>query len=306
MLLAVLSLITLTMPVTQQTDTVIPVRAGTRLKVENFNGETVVRTWDKSAIHIVADGDSRSRLDIRNLGSLLTVKSESRYGPPRNVEYEITVPAKTDLDISGVYNNVTIEGVQAGINVETVNGDIDVRGGDGNISLKSVEGDVTLSDAKGRITLSSVNQDVRVENANGDITVDAVNGSVTMERITSASVAATTVNGDVIYDGVIQDGGQYTLNTHNGDVSIGMAPTTNATVEVSTFNGEFETDFPVMLSHTSRNRFSFVLGTGSSRISLESFQGTIRLHRPGEASRGDRGRSEREKQKYKNKHRDQE
>ena len=44
MLLGVLSLLTLAMPVMQQTDTVIPVRAGTRLKIENFNGETVVRT----------------------------------------------------------------------------------------------------------------------------------------------------------------------------------------------------------------------------------------------------------------------
>ena len=303
MLLGVLTVLTLAMPVVQQTDTVIPVRAGTRLKIENFNGETTVRTWEKSAIRIVADGDSRNRLDIRNLGSLLTVKSESRYGPPRNVDYEITVPAKTELDITGVYNDVTIEGVQAGINVETVNGGIDVTGGDGNISLKSVEGDVSLTDAKGRITLSSVNQDVRLINANGDITVDAVNGSITMERITSASVGATTVNGDVTYDGVIQDGGQYTLNTHNGDVSIGMAPTTNATVEVSTFNGEFETEFPVMLSHTSRNRFSFVLGTGSSRISLESFQGTVRLHRPGESTRGGHDRF---RHKEKNKHRDRE
>src|ERR1051326_3209806 len=110
MLLTVFGLVALSLP--QQADTVIPVRAGVRLQVENFNGATTVRTWDKSAIRIVADGDDRGRLDIRNLGTVLSVKSQSRYGPPRNVEYQITVPARTDLTISGVNNDITVEGVQ--------------------------------------------------------------------------------------------------------------------------------------------------------------------------------------------------
>src|SRR5262245_39932355 len=266
MLLGVVAMVALSMPVTQQADTVIPVRAGTRLKIENFNGETVVRTWEKSAIRIVADGDERNRLDIRNLGSLVSVKTESRYGSPRSVDYQITVPARTDLDISGVYNDVTVEGVQGGVQVETVNGSIDVRGGDGFISLKSVEGDVSLADAKGRISLSSVNQDVQGRNLSGDISVDAVNGGVSLEQIVSSSVNVTTVNGDVSYGGVIQDGGQYSLNTHNGDVDISVPQTSNVSVEVSTYNGEFDAGFPVPLTRISRNRFSFVLGSGSARL----------------------------------------
>jgi hypothetical protein len=97
MLLEVMTLVAFAMPVTQQADTVIPVRAGTRLQVENFNGETVVRTWDRPAIRIVADGDERSRLEIRNLGALLSVKSQSRNGAPRSVDYQITVPVRTDV-----------------------------------------------------------------------------------------------------------------------------------------------------------------------------------------------------------------
>src|SRR4051812_32538413 len=89
-------------PADQQSDTVIAVRPGTRIQVENFQGTTAVRTWDKNAIRIVADGDDRNRLDVRNLGTVLTVKSQSRYGPPRNVEYQITVPVRTDLTIKGV------------------------------------------------------------------------------------------------------------------------------------------------------------------------------------------------------------
>src|SRR5579872_5374158 len=152
MLLTLFGLVALSFP--QQADTVIPVRAGVRLQVENFNGATTVRTWDKSAIRIVAEGDERARLDIRNLGTVLSVKSQSRYGPPHDVDYTITVPVRTELSINGVNNDITVEGVQAGIDAETVNGEIDVRGGDGFITLKSVDGQVRLADATGRITVS--------------------------------------------------------------------------------------------------------------------------------------------------------
>src|SRR2546430_1585183 len=97
-----ISLVILAPPPGPQSGTATAVRPGTRLQVENFQGETVVRTWDKNAIHIVADGDDRNRLDLRNLGTVLTVKSQSRYGPPRHVEYQITVPVRTELTIKGV------------------------------------------------------------------------------------------------------------------------------------------------------------------------------------------------------------
>jgi hypothetical protein len=55
---------------------------------------------------------------------------------------------------------------------------------------------------------------------------------------------------------------------------------------VSTFSGDFESDFPVPLRETRKGRrFSFSLGSGSAQVSLESFQGTIRLVRPGHAPR---------------------
>jgi hypothetical protein len=63
-------------------------------------------------------------------------------------------------------------------------------------------------------------------------------------------------------------------------------------VAVSTFNGEFESEFPVPLRGTRKGKgFNFSLGSGSAQVTLESFQGTIQLVRPGsekEHTRDDR------------------
>ncbi len=60
---------------------------------------------------------------------------------------------------------------------------------------------------------------------------------------------------------------------------------------VSTFNGEFESEFPVPLSGTRKGKgFNFTLGSGSAQVTLESFQGPIQLLRPGSAKDKDGGK----------------
>ena len=178
------------------------------------------------------------------------------------------------------------------MSVETVQGDVSVDGGDGLVSLQSVQGSVSLRGAKGRLDVRSVNEDVYVSESSGEVTAETVNGDVTLSRVDASGLTATSVNGDLDYDGPIRNGGRYALSTHNGDVTVSVAQGTNAAVAVSTFNGEFESEFPVPLSGTRKGKgFSFTLGSGSAQVTLESFQGTIQLIRPG--GRADRERKER-------------
>jgi DUF4097 and DUF4098 domain-containing protein YvlB len=115
-----------------------------------------------------------------------------------------------------------------------------------------------------------------------------VNGDVELNRVDATSLDAGTVNGDLAYDGPIRSGGRYTLASHNGDITLAVAENASALVTVSTFGGEFESDFPVPVRETRKGRrFSFSLGSGSAQVSLESFQGTIRRGRPGHLGRSD-------------------
>jgi hypothetical protein len=245
----------------------------------------VVGTWNRNEIRVQAEHGMRDRVEIRVLGSVVTVKSQSRMGPPRGVDYRVTVPAQTDLRVSGVYQDVTIDGLQGSVEASTVNGDVTLRGGTGFVSLKSVEGDVHASGARAKLVLESINADAHVENSEGDIQATSTNGDVTMHGIVSSNVSAASVNGDVVYDGSVTDGGYYDLSTHNGDVTMSFPENANATVSVETFQGEFEPPFAVRVTQMRKNRFTFVSGSGSARINLESFQGTIRMARPGEIRR---------------------
>ena len=267
------------MPAAQ--DTVVPVERGTRLHVENHRGEVSVSTWSRDAVRVVAvDLGDRQRLAVTPSGSVLRVRPDGSRGP-QDAELEITIPAWMDLRVEGNQLDVTVRAGEGEVAIETVGGDVVVQGGAGLVSVRTIQGEVSITGARGRIEAVSVNEDVTLRDIGGDLYVETTNGDISLQQIRSTSARATTVNGDIDYDGTIRDGGRYIFATHNGDMSITVPADANATVTVSTYHGEFQSDFPVRLTGASRDRqFDFTLGSGSARLELESFNGEIRLIRP--------------------------
>ncbi|MEJ2503154.1 MAG: DUF4097 family beta strand repeat-containing protein [Gemmatimonadota bacterium] len=210
----------LTLAAPARTDTIVPVDQDTRLEVENFRGEVVVRAWGRDQVSVEADLDRDEGLDVVRTGTVLRVR------PRRSGGFE-------------------------------------------------------ERDARGRVEAVSVNEEVTLSDVEGEIYVETTNGDISIENVRSGSTRATTVNGDIDYAGSIEGDGHYVFATHNGDLSVTVPENANATVSVSTYHGEFESDFPVRLTGTTRDRqFNFTLGSGSARVELESFNGEIMLRRP--------------------------
>ncbi len=266
-----------TQPVAQ--DTTLRVSRGMRLEVGEIRGEVVISTWNRDAVGVTG-AESRGALEMTLSSSAVRLRPGSRAG--RNeLDLRITVPEWMNVRVQGNRLDVSVRGTRGEISVETVGGDVQVDGGAGLVSVRSIQGDVGVSHARGRIEAISVNKDITLDKVEGDIYVETTNGDIDMTGVRSGSVRATTVNGEIGYRGTIQDDGRYVFSTHNGDVSVAVPENANATVMVATYQGDFESEFPIRLSGTSRDRqFSFTLGSGSARIELESFNGEIRLTRP--------------------------
>ncbi|MEO8139030.1 MAG: DUF4097 family beta strand repeat-containing protein [Gemmatimonadota bacterium] len=264
----------------QSTDTTVPVRAGSRLELSSQEGNITVATWNRSAIRIEADDEEDTRIEVDQNGGTVSIRAHHRYGPSE-VSWKLTVPADMALELSSQSGDIVVDGTRGEVNVSTVEGKVTVRGGTGFVTLQSVEGDIDLSDASGRIGVTTVDGSVTVRGAHGDLKASAVDGEILLEDIESSNVEANTVDGEIRFSGAIRDGGRYRLSSHDGDVTV-TAPVINASVVVSTFSGDFDSDFPVTLTgNTARKRMSFTLGSGTARLELESFDGTVSLRKSG-------------------------
>jgi DUF4097 and DUF4098 domain-containing protein YvlB len=276
----------LALTVLAPTDQTVPVQKGTKLDVSNFAGDVNVKTWDKDAVRVEVNHSDREIIDIKPADQVLTIRSRStRGGPPRSLDYTISVPSWMAITVAGTYADVTLDGVGGDVSVDTTRGDIVVHGGSGFVSLKSVQGEITLEKARGRVEARSINESIHLADISGDLSAETTNGSIILDRIDSSNVDLYTVNGNILYDGPIKDKGAYRLTTHNGTIAMAVPEKVNATLLMRTYNGDIRSTFPLKSGDEQerRKRLTLTLGTGSAHIELESFGGTIALRRPGEA-----------------------
>jgi len=268
---------------TPQTDETVPVQRGARLLVNNFAGDVIIHTWDKDSVHIAARHQARTQVNIRPTSAGLSISASGTMGPQGSVDYDITAPAWMPVRVEGTYNFITVDGAQSEVFANTVRGDVLIKGGSGVVTAKSVEGEVRVEGARGKLNVSSVNEKIVLTDVTGEITAESINGGITMTGIDSKSVDTSTVNGDVVFEGKLADGGHYSFGTHNGNLSLGVPDNVNATFTIRTYQGSFSTDLP--LQGVSRQdlergrRVTTTLGNGSADVSLETFGGSIRLRK---------------------------
>ncbi len=264
-------------------DRTIPVTRGTRLELRLYGGEIEVHAWDRDAVRLRASHYSTDAIDVRTRAKVLQVGARTLRGTPHGIDFTIDVPAWMALDISGTYVDVTIAGTRADIKAETVRGDINVTGGRGTIVLKSIDGEITLEGGEARATLSSANNGIRVNGLRGDLLADSISGSIKLRGVSAGSIEATTVSGDISWDGDMTAAGRYQFATHAGDLDVALGESANVTLNIRPFNGQVRAPFPVRLpgDPARRQRITTILGAGTARLDLETFSGTISLRRPG-------------------------
>lgn len=260
-------------------DTVVPIRPGDRVVLENLVGRISVGTWDRDEMEVRSEDDG-SPLVVRRSGSTVLVTPDDRKGRRRSVEASVRLPAHVDLHVGGRSLDLTVEGVEGRIEVDNVNGSVWIDDAAGPVRIRTIEGDIDVSRARGGVTASSQSDDVRLRDVQGVVDVHSGDGDLELMEIRSSSVRAETQDGDIDFSGVVEDGGEYRFFVHDGDATIAIPATSNARVQVSTFDGEFESEFPVVIQRfTGGREFDFTIGEPRARIEIQVFDGEIRLMR---------------------------
>jgi DUF4097 and DUF4098 domain-containing protein YvlB len=262
-----------------QTDQTVDVSRGSQFQLDGFAGAVDVRGWDKDAVRVQAWHAADVKVAVRKLrSSAVTVEETSGHGQPA-VEYAIDVPRWMPVTIDIVSDDITIEGVQAEVSAETVRGNVAVRGGAGPVHAETVEGRVLVDGARGRVEVSSVNNEIRVSDVTGEVSAETTNGAITLARISSSNVEVETLNGNVAYDGSIENDGHYSFTTHNGDILLALPEHAGMTLEVRTYNGSFKSDLPLSGTQPTKKgaRGIYKLGNGGAAVEVETFGGSIRL-----------------------------
>jgi len=287
-------------------DTAFAVSPGTRFELHSFAGEADIRGTRRRQIRIQAEYE-RGQIEIDVSRSVVSVRPSGRYGM-HDVTFTIELPVGTPLTANAVTGDITVGGVCGEAELHSASGDIELECGRGNVTLETAAGDVTASDITGRLDASSAAGDVSIQNAQADVTARSASGDIDLDGVEGDEVSAETVSGEVTFAGPIRDGGRYRFQSHSGDVTVQPENRNlNATVSVSTFSGDLDSDYPITLTQGRRLRgreFEFTVGTGSARVILSSFSGTIYLRQGGAHRRTGESQSDRDRSREDTRSRD--
>lgn len=183
----------------------------------------------------------------------------------KNVDLWVRVPRETRLSVRGVQTEIRVDSVQGPVEIQGVTESVRVTGVRGLVDVNTVEGDV------------------RLDGIVGEVRTQSVAGDVILRDVRSKRIRANTMQGDILFYGSVQDGGDYEFTTHFGDVWMAVPSGVNAVFDVNVRSGGVNTGFglPGMETGALGNSYRFVLGEGASRVEIRTFKGEVYLRRPG-------------------------
>lgn len=265
-------------------DTTFAFNRNGAVDLTEISGDVVVNAWDRNEARVRAYAE-RGRIRSTMTASRLSLETEAVRGRLGDSKLEVWIPVGARVVARSTSGDVTVKGTKAPVDARSTSGDVVVTDATDHITVESVSGDVRASQLSGDVRTESVSGTIEIRDATGPVRAETTSGDVSLIGVTSRSVYATTVSGEVEYDGTIDNSGRYEFHAHSGDIRLEIPESANAQVSIETFSGSLDSEFPITLQPGQRTtgrprRFEFALGNGSgARVIAESFSGDIVLAR---------------------------
>jgi DUF4097 and DUF4098 domain-containing protein YvlB len=178
---------------------------------------------------------------------------------PYSVDYKITLPRGTDM------------------NIKTMDGDVHMSALDGNLKVKNYSGDIVCEDNTGTLNINTKSGDLTTEGFSGSVEARTLSGDITLKSINSDDVVCHALSGDI--EGEINTGEnpKIEIRTLSGDVDLKVPASSNFAISAETLNGDISCGLPVEDVEEKAHCFSARLNKGDGKLSLSTKSGDISI-----------------------------
>ena len=270
----------------EEVDRTIDASSDGHVDVSNIAGSVTVHGWTRDSVEVTGTlGRNVEELIFERDGDkvLIKVKVPKRGGRGIESDLRINVPQNSSLDVGAVSADIDVTDVTGEQSLHTVSGDVTTEYSGADVSAESVSGDVevTGNNAEGEVEASTVSGDVTLFRVSGDVEAESVSGDVIVDQGSFSSAELGTVNGEIVFQGELRDGGKLSIETINGSVEIDFVGNVSARFSVDTFNGGISNCFGPKAQRTSKYapgwELEFTEGSGSGRVDVSTMNGRVSI-----------------------------
>lgn len=187
---------------------------------------------------------------------------------PLNVEFDIQVPLRFDIDIETRGGDLVVERLQGQFRGATAGGDIRTGDVSGQVRAVTAGGSIFLGNVGQQAEATTAGGNILVGNVQGDATLETSGGKIVAGRI-AGTVRAVTAGGDVLLRGA---GGDVIAETAGGLIQIGE---TGGYVRAQTAGGSIKLESARGLVHVKTAGGSILLYQVQSGVEAATVAGKI-------------------------------
>jgi hypothetical protein len=236
--------------------------------------------------------DNNSEPPMRD-GRPIEVHLEVRV--PRYAEIELIKVIRSRVEVTGVETPILVLGDKSDVilkdvreaGVRTRSGAVEIEDATGSVEVVTTSGPVQVRRAGGDVRVLSISGKIEIDCVRGRVNVDSADGTVALNNV-QGDVEANASNSDISFAGAIRDDGRYHLKTMSGTIEMAVrdkAP--GFTASLSSYSGSIENEFQLQIKeageqHAEGNVNRRIIGRhgdGQAQITLDSFDGRIRLYK---------------------------
>ncbi|MGH9679494.1 MAG: DUF4097 family beta strand repeat-containing protein [Candidatus Acidiferrales bacterium] len=243
-----------------------------KITVRNSNGRIQVKAWAKNEVLVswTTSGDT-NLVDTEQVGNRIEIVTrmggEPVAGQDAKTDFEITVPAESELNVRTDTGNVLVESVHGDMTFDTVGANLQLTDVDGYVVAKTIDGSLVCTRCSGKLEANSIS------------------GNMQILQPALDSVRVQTSSGNILFDGSFLSRGIYIMKNFSGTIEVHFSPGDSFDVNATSLKGNvineasFKPDTHGDYRPASKWGHSLfgTLNEGHAKVELTSFSGTIKI-----------------------------
>jgi DUF4097 and DUF4098 domain-containing protein YvlB len=282
------------------------------VEIQMNSGSVRVVGWQRREVQVTGTTREGDRVVLEGAGRAVEVRVQGGRGRGGPANLEVRVPAGSSVEVITGPAPITISGVTGAVEAVTQGGQTTISGSPRTIDVASHAGGVTIDaqtdqlnvsamagavrvggTVRQRAEISSMAGAVEITGSVGEAEISSLGGNVRVANVTGGRVEINAVSGDVQVSGTRLRGnlssvsgnitatgslgGALSLESHSGNVELLMPASTGATVDVTSWSGDLDSDW--RLNREGRHEWNGNIGRGGHNLSITTFSGNVKLTR---------------------------
>ena len=223
-------------------------------------------------------------------GEVFFAESESLF---LELDVQVLLPDKLEYQVSATEDQITVKILSQDNNskmpplrlvvrvppqlqsrIETDRASLMIRDYDGNVEVASTSGNITAERVSGTFIMRSNRGNITVRESAGKVNIVGNYGALTLQD-TTGEAAASTIMGNVLYEGLIQMNDNVRLEADHGSVSVKLSADSALTLQIRSATG----DVACMLSgiDSTTRTCDGVVASGGGSLSVRTVSGAVTL-----------------------------